>query len=178
MSAAEREALADDLVDAIIARHPDRTGDVLGILEELQRRHPLRYLPRQTYARVARQLGIAPAQIVSVITFYAFFNSAPQGRHTITVCRGTACHTRGSRPLLEMLKARTGVGQGDAASGSAVACTTADCRLTIRTVACFGQCAQAPVVAVDDEIHGRVSDLKLRALLAAIDGGAAGGGRA
>ena len=178
--------LAPEIVDAIIARHyarADRTGDVLGILEEAQRAHPQNYLPAQTYAYVAQKTGLPPSQIMSVVTFYAFFNRRPQGRHTLTVCRGTACHTRGSRQLLAAIKAYVGVHDethdeasdgspgNDDRTGGASAFTTPDGWLTVRTVACFGQCAQAPVVALDDAMHGHVSDFGLRALVAALEGG-------
>jgi NADH-quinone oxidoreductase subunit E len=182
--------LPRETVDAIIARHcarADRTGDVLGILEEAQRAHPQNYLPVQTYAYVAQETGVPPSQIMSVVTFYAFFNRRPQGRHTLTVCRGTACHTRGSRQLLAAIMAHVGVhddapgeaGEGspgsDGEAGAASTFTTPDGRLTVRTVACFGQCAQAPVVAIDEAMHGHVSDFELRALVAALDGDAASG---
>ena len=166
MIALETRPLSSEVIDEIIARHPDRTGDVLAILEEIQQRHPLKYLPPQTRELVAQKMGVARSQILSVVTFYAFFNLKPQGLHTITVCRGTACHTRGSKQLLDGLKSSSGFGDDDATS-----LTTPDCRLTLRTVACFGQCALAPVVAIDHEIHGHVSDFKLRKLVAAIGAG-------
>ena len=176
MIAAESRPLAEALIDEIIARHPDPTGDVLAILEEIQQRHPLKYLPPETHELVARKMGIARSQIMSVVTFYAFFNRQPQGLHTAIVCRGTACHTRGSKLLLDGLKAGAGLGdegdEAELASGAATSLTTPDGRLTIRTVACFGQCALAPVVAIDHEIYGHVSDFKLRKLVAAIGAGA------
>ena len=180
--------LANEIVDEIIARYrdrADRSGDVLGILEEVQRRHPQNYLPAQTYAYVAQRIGLPRSQIMSVVSFYAFFNRHPQGRHTLTVCRGTACHTRGSRQLLAAVRKAYVSAQDDATdemsdrdpctqsaddeNGAATSFTTPDGRLTIRTVACFGQCAQAPVVAIDEAMHGHVSDFSLHALIAALD---------
>lgn len=171
MIAAEVKPLSEQIVDEIIARHPDKTGDVLSILEEIQDKHPLKYLPEETHDYVAQKMGVSPSQILSVITFYSFFNLKPQGRHTVTVCRGTACHTRGSKPLLDALKANAGFHEDDGEASSATSFTTPDFGLTIRTVACFGQCALAPVAAIDHEIYGHVSDIKLRKLVAAIDGG-------
>ena len=175
MISADHDPLPEEVIDEIIARHPDRTGDVLSVLEELQQRHPLQYLPEATQAAVARKMGVAQSQIFSVVSFYAFFNRQPQGRHTVAVCRGTACHTRGSKALLDALKASAGFHPDDEATDGATSFTTPDCRLTIRTVACFGQCALAPVAAIDEVIHGHVTDLKLRKLVAAIEDGLSDG---
>ena len=176
MIAAQSTPLAEEVIDEVIARHPERTGDVLAILEEIQQLHPLKYLPPETHELVAQKMGVARSQILSVITFYAFFNLKPQGRHTVTVCRGTACHTRGSKQLLDGIKVSVGFRDDDddasSEGGAATSYTTPDYRLTIRTVACFGQCALAPVVAIDHDIYGHVSDFKLRKLVAAIDAGA------
>lgn len=175
MITADRNPLPDDVIDEVIARHPDRTGDVLSVLEELQQRHPLQYLPAETQASVARKMGVAQSQIFSVVSFYAFFNRQPQGRHTVAVCRGTACHTRGSKALLDSLKASAGFHPDDEATDGATSFTTPDHRLTIRTVACFGQCALAPVAAIDETIHGHITDIKLRKLVAAIEDGLSDG---
>ena len=168
MLAADNTPLPNETIDDIVARHPDKTGDVLSVLEEIQQAHPLKYLPRETLDYVACRMGVSRSQVLSVATFYSFFNLAPQGRHTVTVCRGTACHTRGSKILLDSLKAGAGFHE-DEDAGAATSFTTPDFGLTIRTVACFGQCALAPVAAIDHEIYGHVSDFKLKKLVAAID---------
>ena len=80
MIATNHNPLPEAVIDDVIARHPERTGDVLGVLEELQQRHPLQYLPAETQAAVARKMGVAHSQIFSVVSFYAFFNRQPQGR--------------------------------------------------------------------------------------------------
>ncbi|HMP75385.1 MAG TPA: NAD(P)H-dependent oxidoreductase subunit E [Kiritimatiellia bacterium] len=161
MHAPAEQYLDEATVDEVIARYPDTTGDVLSILEELQHRHPHQYLPRETLELVSRKTGISRSQIYSVVTFYAFFNLKPQGRHTIAVCRGTACHTRGSRALLESLANRLGIPPSERDQPSF---TSPDREVSVRTVACFGQCALAPVVAADEEIHGHMTDINLRAL--------------
>ena len=96
-------------------------------------------------------------------TFYALFNLRPQGEHSVCICRGTACHTRGSRTLLERVKLQLGLrGDGDdEGSADKVSATTADRKFTLRTVACFGQCALAPVVEVDHNILGHVNERAL-----------------
>lgn len=151
----------ESLIDEIIAKHPDPTGDLLNVLEDLQEAHPDQYLPKSTLQAVSVKMGIPASRIYSVVTFYSFFNLEPQGKHTVVVCRGTACHTRGSRQLLNSICRGAGMdGMGDEE-----AFTTPDGRLTLRTVACFGQCALAPVVAIDEDIYGYVTDVRLSELL-------------
>ena len=162
MIARTGEPLREEQVDEVIARYPDRTGDVLSILEDVQELHPLKYLPRETLKYVAHRKGLPPSGVFSVVTFYSFFNLRPQGRHKVMVCRGTACHTRGSKLLMEGVVAASGGAMPDDGSESF---TTPDHALTVRTVACFGQCALAPVVAVDEDIHGHMSDMKLKRIV-------------
>lgn len=161
MQAPEIE-LDERIIDEIVAKYPEPTGDVLSILEALQQRHPHRCLPRATLAKVAQKVGLSRSQIYSVATFYSFFNLEPQGRHTLSVCRGTACHTRGSRALLDWLANRFAV---PPAKREGHSFTSEDRAVTVRVVACFGQCALAPVVEADGEIHGHMTEMKLRALV-------------
>jgi NADH-quinone oxidoreductase subunit E len=113
-----------------------------------------------TLAYVAARTGIPQAQVYSVATFFALFNLEPQGANTVAICRGTACHTRGSRALLERVKLQLSL-QEPAGGADKVSLTTPDRRFTVRTVACFGQCALAPVVEVNHEIRGHVGEQAL-----------------
>jgi NADH-quinone oxidoreductase subunit E len=152
-----------DLLDRIIAEQRDRPGALLSILEKLQEQHRNKYLPMETLEYVAARTGIPQAQVYSVATFYALFNLEPQGTHTVSICRGTACHTRGSRALLERLKLQLNLAETPDEAGSAdkLTLTTPDRRFTIRTVACFGQCALAPVAEVNHAIRGHVKEQAL-----------------
>jgi NADH-quinone oxidoreductase subunit E len=152
-----------DLLDRVIAEQGSRPGSLLGILERLQEQHRHKYLPIETLEYVAARTGVPQARVYSVATFYALFNLEPQGANTVSICRGTACHTRGSRVLLERLKLQLGISGSTEESGSAdkLTLTTPDRRFTIRTVACFGQCALAPVVEVNHAIRGHVKEQAL-----------------
>ncbi|MEA2025079.1 MAG: NAD(P)H-dependent oxidoreductase subunit E [Chloroflexota bacterium] len=152
------EEIADqDLIDRIIAERAGRPGALLGILQQLQDESRNKYLPMGTLEYVAARSGIPQSQVFSVASFYALFNLEPQGNHTVAICRGTACHTRGSRPLLERVKLQLGLLEtGDDADK--VSLTTPDLEFTVRTVACFGQCALAPVIEIDHAIRGHVSE--------------------
>jgi NADH-quinone oxidoreductase subunit E len=143
-------------IDQAIATGSGRPGALLSILEAVQNHHPRKYLPEDVLRYIAAKLRIPLARIYSVATFYALFNLAPQGEHTICICRGTACHTRGSRDLLESVRLELGLNHGEEES-----LTSPDGQFTIRTVACFGQCALAPVVEVDHHICGHVNERTL-----------------
>jgi NADH-quinone oxidoreductase subunit E len=148
-----------DLIDRIIGDQAGRPGALLGILAKVQDHNRDKYLPMATLEYVAKRTGIPESQVYAVATFFALFNLDPQGKHTVAICRGTACHTRGSRALLERVKLQLGMQEtGDA---DKVALTTPDRRVTVRTVACFGQCALAPVVEIDHAIRGHVKEQAL-----------------
>jgi len=149
-----------DFTDRVIADYSGRPGALLGILEKLQDRNPHKYLPMETLEYVATRTGVPQSQVYGVATFYALFNLDPQGTHTVAICRGTACHTRGSRALLERVKLQLGL-QEAADGADKLTLTTPDRRFTVRTVACFGQCALAPVVEVDHAIRGHVKEQAL-----------------
>jgi len=147
------------LIDEIVARHRGRPGALLGILEAVQEDNPRKYLCADELRYIAAKTNLPVAQIFSVVTFYALFNLSPQGDHTICICRGTACHARGSRSLLESIRLELGLGEEqDGGTADKVMLTTPDGRFTIRTVACFGQCALAPVVELDHRICGHMNE--------------------
>jgi NADH-quinone oxidoreductase subunit E len=151
-----------EFIDGLITRHKDRPGMLLSILEEIQESQQHNYLPMTVLDYLAGKIDLPRAQVYSVATFYSLFNLKPQGDHTICICRGTACHTHGSRSLLERLKLQLGLkDDGEEGSADKISATTPDRRFTLRTVACFGQCALAPVVEVDHAILGHVNEKTL-----------------
>lgn len=159
-----------EFVDQVIAACQDRSGALLSILEKVQEHNPHKYLPLEILEYIAGKTDIPLAQVYSVATFYALFNLEPQGEHTICICRGTACHTRGSRSLLERLKLELGVQDGGEEGGADKLCvTTPDRRYSLRTVACFGQCALAPVVEVDHSIYGHMNEQALHREIEALE---------
>jgi NADH-quinone oxidoreductase subunit E len=159
-------------IDQSIAKHIGRPGAVLGILEAVQEHHRNKYLPEDALRYIARQMEIPLSRMYSLATFYALFNLQPQGEHTICICRGTACHTRNSRNLLESLRLELGLDveeDGQPGDADKLTMTTMDGKFTIRTVACFGQCALAPVVEVDHRICGHVNERTLQREVRALE---------
>jgi NADH-quinone oxidoreductase subunit E len=155
-------------LDKIISSYTDKPGRLLGILEDAQKLDPHKYLSQETLEYIAQKTKIPVSRIYNIITFYAFFNLLPQGDHSIIVCRGTACHTRRSKNLLNYLINWFGFKEGDLEAGEKSSLTTPDNKFTIKTVACFGQCALAPVVEVDGFIYSHMTEDKLRKIIKSI----------
>ena len=147
--------------DRTITAHLGRPGSLLGILERVQEHHPNKFLSPDILEYVASKTDVPLSQLYSVVTFYALFNLEPQGDHTICICRGTACHTRGSRNLLQRLRFELGLPEESEDGADKLCMTTPDRKYSLRTVACFGQCALAPVVEVDHAIFGHMNEQTL-----------------
>lgn len=158
--------VSEKLLNEIIEKHQGKPGILLTTLEEVQEVNPLKYLPGETLSMVSQKLHIPLTQVYSVATFYSFFNLQPQGKHSIVVCRGTACHTKGSKALLDDVAHLLGFRCGE--NDSETSFTTTDNEFTVKTVACFGQCAQSPVIAVDDKIYSNVNSQKLLKIIAKV----------
>lgn len=141
-------------------RSTPQRPNIIPVLQRIQEQHG--YLPRQEIARAAEACNMSLAQAYGVATFYNFFRLSPPGRHTIRVCRGTACHVRGSAGLLEYVEKALGIRAGE---------TTPDGAFSIETVACLGCCSRAPVMVADEEIHGRMSRSDVQRMLRRLERG-------
>jgi NADH-quinone oxidoreductase subunit E len=157
------------VIDKIIATQGNRPGSLLGILENVQNEHPNKFLPLETLEYIASGANVPLSRVYSVVTFYALFNLEPQGRNTVSICRGTACHTRGSRDLLEKMMMSLGFHESDDGQTDKLSMTTEDGKTTLRTVACFGQCALAPVIEINHAIFGHMNEQTMQRELEALD---------
>jgi len=131
-----------------------RADELIPMLQSVQGR--LGYLPQKALLQIANLTRLPSSKVFGVATFYAQFRLQPVGRHIIKVCRGTACHVRGSEQILNYIQSRFEVAPGG---------TTSDRLFTLETVACFGSCALAPVVVIDERVYGRMNSLKVQAIL-------------
>jgi len=131
----------------ILDAHGRDPTKLIPILQAVQDEY--RYLPEEVMVFVATSLGLPPARVYGVATFYAHFALEPKGKHVIRLCDGTACHVKGSLPILEAIRARLGL--------TATKRTTPDLLFTVETVACLGACGLAPVVVVNEQVHGQMS---------------------
>ena len=155
-------------IDKVVSQENGRPGALLAILQRVQDSHARKYLPRDSLEYIALKTSVPLSRLFSVVTFYALFNLEPQGRNTVCVCRGTACHTRGSSRLLEQTMMSLGLHAQEDGEPDKLAVTTADGETTLRVVACFGQCALAPVVEVNHAIFGHMNERTLQRELEAL----------
>jgi NADH-quinone oxidoreductase subunit E len=138
----------------IVAPWKEKQGGLIPVLQAVQ--HEFGYVPGEAMTTISQELRIPTAEIYGVATFYAQFHLQPRGRHIIRVCRGTACHVRGSLKILNKVKDLTGVEENK---------TTEDLRFTLEPVACIGACGLAPVMMVDDQTFGRLTPDKVAGIL-------------
>lgn len=141
-------------LDEILASWRDRPGNVIPVLHKAQ--ELFGYLPREVQEYVARGLDVPVSEVYGVVTFYSLFTMQPKGRHTISLCMGTACYVKGAQAILDALKEKLGVGPGQ---------TTEDARFTLEVMRCMGACGLAPVLVVDEDIYGRVVPESLAEIL-------------
>ncbi len=127
---------------------------LISILEKIQAKY--RYLPREAMILASEMLGVPLSQVYSVATFYHAFSLKPRGKHTISVCTGTACHVRGAVQVLDHLESRLNIAPGE---------TSRDREFTLETVNCLGCCALGPVVVLDGEYEGQMTTRKVDKLI-------------
>ena len=155
MSTCQEESRLDlTKLDEIIARYRDQKWPVIPLLQEVQ--DELGYIPPEAIAPIARGVGLFPAQVQGIVSFYEQFHTTPRGRYTVRVCRGTACHVRGGSTILKIVKRDLDVGEGE---------TTTDMQFTLETVPCLGTCFLAPAMMVNKDYYGRLAPPKLRSIL-------------
>ncbi|MBI5245003.1 MAG: NAD(P)H-dependent oxidoreductase subunit E [Elusimicrobia bacterium] len=149
--------MAEDIknaADKIIDAHRFDKMQLIGILHDLQAHQ--RWLPREVLEYLAEKLDLPINQIYHVATFFKAFYLKPRGKHTCTVCLGTACHVRGAPKLLENLERNLNIKAGE---------TTPDLMFSLEAVNCVGACALGPVVICDGEYHGHMTNIKTDRLL-------------
>jgi NADH-quinone oxidoreductase subunit E len=134
-------------VNEVIRSHGKEPSALIPILQEVQEEY--RYLPEEILTYIAMAMNLAPATVYGVATFYAQFSLEPKGKYVVKICDGTACHVRGSNPVLDAVRKKIGLQPGKQ--------TTADLKFTVETVSCLGACGLAPVMMINDQIYGQMT---------------------
>jgi NADH-quinone oxidoreductase subunit E len=138
----------------VFSHYQGEKHELIPILQETQGK--FRYLPAAAMQEISRFLHVPEATIFGVSTFYAQFKLTPLGKKVVRVCRGTACHVRGSAKVLAEMEKRLGIKAGE---------TTDDMEYTLETVACIGACALAPTMTIDNETYGKMTTKKVAEVL-------------
>lgn len=142
-------------VDEILGRYPQNELSTIAVLQDIQEYY--HYLPQEVFPYVAKTLGIGEARLYGVATFYENFSLEPKGKYVIRCCDGTACHVRGSLPILNKLRGELGLSETKK--------TTDDLNFTVETVSCLGACGLAPVMTVNGKVHAAMTPEKATELL-------------
>jgi len=143
------------MLDEIINKHKNENGPLIPILQGAQEVYG--YLPAHVIKHISKSTRIPVARIYGVVTFYAQFRLTPVGRNLINICLGTACHVRGGAKIVETIEKELKIKDG---------ATTEDGRFTLEVIACIGACGLAPVISINNEVHGRLSPDKIAEILA------------
>jgi len=138
----------------IIEDYRDRKWALIPLLQEIQ--EEFGFIPPESIEPVAEALNMFASQVQGVITFYSGFSLKPKGRCVLRVCRGTACHVKGSRSILRLVKKELELEEGE---------TSSDYQFTLETVACLGACFLAPTMMVNKDYFGRLNPTKVVSVL-------------
>ncbi|MGQ9618179.1 MAG: NADH-quinone oxidoreductase subunit NuoE family protein [Candidatus Aminicenantia bacterium] len=136
----------NSIVDGIIRKYEGKKEAIISILQDIQAE--LRWLPESILELVSKKLNFPLNRIYGIATFYKSFSLKPKGKHTITVCMGTACHVRGGGKIVDTLSEKLKIKPGE---------TTSDEKFTLETVNCVGCCAIGPIVILDGEYYGNMT---------------------
>ena len=143
-----------ETLTAIIKKHESAKWGLIPLLQEVQEHFG--YIPPDAIVPIAEAMNLFPAQVQGVITFYAGFSLEPKGKYVVKVCRGTACHVKGSHSIVRMMQRELKLKEGE---------TSSDFRFTFETAACLGACALAPTMMVNKTYFGKLTPPKVTATL-------------
>ena len=134
------------LIADILTKYGDSPSNLITILQKSQDIYG--YLPKDVMYHIAEKIGVTPADVMGVATFYSQFRLSPIGKYLIMSCQGTACHVNGSERVSAAISEYLGIGNGE---------TTADGLFTLENVACLGCCSLAPVIMINGEAYGNLT---------------------
>jgi NADH-quinone oxidoreductase subunit E len=141
-------------IDEVIAKYPKSREHLISILQEVQAEYG--FLSKESIERISSYLTLPSSKIFGVATFYNQFKLNAPGRIQIAICRGTACHVKGSLNLLDSCTQLLGIEAGK---------TTKDGLFSLETVACLGCCSIAPAMMVNGKFFGRLDKKRLESLI-------------
>jgi len=161
MDKAETTSEADLVrICEIAAEYSQQKWALIPLVQKVQ--NEFGYIPPQAIPIIASTLRLFPSQVQGVISFYTQLYTEPRGKRIVRVCRGTACHVRGGKTILKLVKQHLSIEEGQ---------TTPDLEYTLETVACIGVCALAPNIVIGKDTHGNMNPKKVARLFEDRKGG-------
>lgn len=145
--------------EELISRYGADRSNLIHVLQDIQERFG--YLPVPALRRLSLGMKLPLAEVLRVATFYAALSLEPKGEHLISVCMGTACHVRGALRIMDAVRRKLGLREGLQ--------TTHDDKFTVKSVRCIGCCGLAPVITIDEDVHGRLTPAQVPAILKRYD---------
>lgn len=139
----------------VIEEHKNMKGGLIAVLHEAQQIYG--YLPLEVQTAIADGLNIPLSEVYGVVTFYAQFSLKPKGKYNISICLGTACYVKGAGLILNKFKEKLGIDVGDC---------TPDGKFSLEACRCIGACGLAPVLTVNDDVHGRLVEADVDKIIA------------
>ncbi|NWF98468.1 MAG: NAD(P)H-dependent oxidoreductase subunit E [Nitrospirae bacterium] len=141
----------EETLKKILKTYHENSGNIITILQDIEKNFG--HIPEEAVNWFAKKLDIPASRFYGVATFYSQFHLKPRGKNIITVCRGTACHVKGSERLINRLCLELDIPEGEE--------TTSDLKFTVEKVNCIGACGIAPVTLINNTVHGRMTIDKL-----------------
>ena len=140
----------------IFEKYSPEKENLIYILHDIQDAHPQSYVPEDAVKAVSEYLRIPVSHIYGVLTFYTMYSTTPRGRYVIRLCESPPCFLKGSEKMLKKLKKILGVKLGG---------TTADGLFTLELCSCLGICGNAPVMMINDDVYGDLTEKKLEQII-------------
>lgn len=144
-----------DKLQQVIEQRREEPGALMPVLQAAQ--EIFGCVPMDVQKHIAREMGVTLSEVFGVATFYSQFALQPKGKYVISVCMGTACYVKGSQAVLDKLGEVLGLKPGE---------TTPDGKFTLSATRCLGACGLAPVMTINDDVHGRLTPDAIPAILA------------
>lgn len=141
----------EESLNRILRDYRENGGNVVTILQQIE--EIFGYIPEEAVNWLSKKLDIPASRFYGIATFYAQFRLKPRGENMVTVCRGTACHVKGSERILNRLLLELGIPSHQD--------TTDDLKFTVEKVNCVGACGISPVVILNKKVHGKMTFNKL-----------------
>jgi len=143
-----------ELMEAI-SKHKNQKGALMPVIQEAQRIYG--YMPEEVQRMVSEGMGVSLSEIYGIVTFYSQFSLTPKGKYKIVICMGTACYVIGAGKILERFEKELGIKDGEC---------TPDMKFSLDGARCVGACGLAPVLSINEDVHGKIKEEDVPGILA------------